>query len=174
MLPLVARAQQQPAFDSDTVFFTTKRKSVKIPFKFVHNLIIIPVRINNSQPLNFILDSGVKNILITHLFFSDSLELNEVDKISVRGLGEGHSIEAYQSKGNDLHMPGIRGVNNQVYVLMEDVFNLSMRMGMPVHGIIGFDIFKNFIVKVNYSSKVINLYRPDEKIKKKRKAEEYP
>lgn len=174
MLPSVARAQQQPVFDSDTVFFTSNRKRVKIPFRFVHNLIIIPVRINNSEPLNFILDSGVKNILITHLFFSDSLELNDVDKISVRGLGEGHSIEAYQSKGNDLHMPGIRGVNNLVYVLMEDVFNLSTRMGMPVHGIIGFDIFKNFIVKINYSSKVITLYRPDEQIRKKRKAEEYP
>ncbi|WP_161887781.1 aspartyl protease family protein [Pontibacter russatus] len=174
LLPAVAQAQVQPVSGSDTVFFTTNHKSVKIPFKFVHNLIILPVRINSSQPLNFILDSGVKNILITHLFFSDSLDLNDVNKISVRGLGEGHSIEAYQSKGNNLHMPGIRGTNNLVYVLMEDVFNLSTRMGMPVHGIIGFDIFKNFIVKINYSSKVITLYRPDEEVKKKRRAEEYP
>lgn len=170
----VAQAQDISAFDSDTVFFTSERTRAKIPFKFVHNLIIIQARINNSVPLNFILDSGVKNILITRLYFTDSLELNDVNKISVRGLGEGHSIEAYESKGNNLHMPGIRGVNNKVYVLMEDVFNLSMRMGMPVHGIIGYDIFKNFIVKINYSSRVITLYGPDEKIKKRRRAEQYP
>ncbi|GAA4427566.1 hypothetical protein GCM10023188_10780 [Pontibacter saemangeumensis] len=174
MLQPVAQAQELPAYDRDTVFFTTNRKSVKIPFKLVHNLIVIPVRINSSQPLNFILDSGVKSTLITRLYFADSLDLRDVNKISIRGLGEGHSIEAYQSKGNDLHLPGISGVNNEVFVLMEDVFNLSTRMGMPVHGIIGYNIFKNFIVKINYSNSVITLYRPDQKIKKRRRAEEYP
>ena len=174
MLHPVAQAQELPAFDTDTVFFTSNRKSVKIPFKLVHNLIVIPVRINSSQPLNFILDSGVKSTLITRLYFADSLDLRDINKISIRGLGEGHSIEAYQSKGNELHMHGISGVNNEVFVLMEDVFNLSTRMGMPVHGIIGYNIFKNFIVKINYSSSVITLYRPDAKIKKRRKAEEYP
>ena len=174
MLHPVAKAQELPAFTTDTVFFTSNQKSVKIPFKLVHNLIVIPVRINSSQPLNFILDSGTKSTLITRLYFADSLDLRDVNKISVRGLGEGHAIEAYQSKGNELHMHGISGLNNEVFVLMEDVFNLSTRMGMPVHGIIGYNIFKNFIVKINYSSSVITLYRPDAKIKKRRKAEEYP
>ncbi|MDX5481115.1 MAG: aspartyl protease family protein [Hymenobacteraceae bacterium] len=160
--------------EKDTVYFTSKRKRISIPFKLVHNLIIIPVKINDSQPLNFILDSGVKNTLITRLYFSDSLNLNSANKITINGLGKGYSIEALFSKGNRMYMPGIQGDNHQVYVLLEDIFNLSMRMGMPVHGIIGYDIFKNFVVKVNYSTRTLTLYRPDIYLKKKRKAEEYP
>lgn len=174
-LPLKALpAQDLPTAERDTVYLTSNKKRVNIPFKFVHNLIVIQLRINGSSPLNLILDSGVKNTLITQLFFTDSLDLNEVNKIQIRGLGEGHAIEAYQSGGNHISMPGIEGVNNQVYVLMEDVFHLSTRMGMPVHGIIGYDIFKNFVVKINYNTNILTLYPPDTKLKKRKKAEEYP
>ncbi|PKV75596.1 aspartyl protease family protein [Pontibacter ramchanderi] len=162
------------AFANDTVFFSTKRKSVTIPFKLVHNLIIIPIQINNSNELNFILDSGVKNTLITRLHYSDSLSLNEAGRITIQGLGTGHELEAIYSKGNFMRMPGIEGVNHEVYVLLEDVFNLSTRMGMPIHGIIGYDIFRNFIVKINYSSKTLTLYRPDIELKVPKKAEVYP
>ncbi|EJF09863.1 aspartate aminotransferase [Pontibacter sp. BAB1700] len=162
------------AFASDTVYFTSKRKSITIPFKLVHNLIIIPVQINDSKQLNFILDSGVKNTLITRLHYSDSLSLHEAGRISIQGLGTGHEIEALYSKGNYMRMPGIMGMNHEVYVLMEDVFNLSTRMGMSIHGIIGYDIFRNFIVKINYSSKTLTLYRPDLKLKIPKKGEVYP
>ncbi|WP_460879288.1 aspartyl protease family protein [Pontibacter rugosus] len=172
-IPAPTLAQVQPTFDSDTVYFTTSRKKIVMPFKLVHNLIIIPVKINNSSSLNFILDSGVQNTLITKLNFTDSLSLHDAKRIKIRGLGEGHNIEAIYSEGNRLTIPGIKGKNQAVYVLMEDVFNISTRMGMPVHGIIGYDIFKNFIVKINYHNKTLTLYRPDYKIKKKRKSEEY-
>lgn len=161
-------------FARDTVYFTSNRKSISIPFKLVHNLIIIPVQINDSNPLNFILDSGVKNTLITRLHYTDSLSLKEAGKITIQGLGAGQEIEALYSSGNTMHMPGIQGDNHQVYVLMEDVFNLSTRMGMPVHGIIGYDIFRNFIVRINYSTKVLTLFRPDANVKMPKRGEVYP
>lgn len=169
-----AKVQAQLLSESDTVYFTSNRNKITLPFRLVHNLIVLPVQINNSQPLNFILDSGVRNTLITQLYFSDSLDLKESNRIKIRGLGEGYSVEALHSTGNNMYLPGIQGDNHTVYVLLEDVFDLSMRMGMPVHGIIGYDIFKNFIVKINYSNETITLYRPDCKIRKKRRAEEYP
>ncbi|ARS35078.1 aspartyl protease family protein [Pontibacter actiniarum] len=174
LLPQGLQAQEQPLYETDTVYFTANRKKISIPFQLVHNLIIIPVQINNSQPLNFILDSGVRNTIVTKLYYSDSLDLKEADIITLQGLGNGYSIDAYYSTGNNMFLPGIRGDNHTVYVLLEDVFDLSTRMGMPVHGIIGYDIFKNFIVKVNYNRKLLTLYRPDYNIKKKRRAEEYP
>ncbi|MBF9253611.1 aspartyl protease family protein [Pontibacter sp. 172403-2] len=174
LLLLPSASAQQPAARHDTVYFTSGRRSIRLPFKLVHNLIVIPVKINNSNSLNFILDTGVRSTLITRLYYSDSLELNQTNRTQIRGLGSGYTIEAIISKGNSLRLPHIKGENQEIYVLMEDVFNLSTRMGMPIHGIIGYDIFKNFIVKVNYSSKTLTLYRPDVRLKKKRKAEEYP
>ncbi|MCC9135328.1 aspartyl protease family protein [Pontibacter silvestris] len=168
------KAQEVLSQKRDTAYFAGKRKHVTIPFKLVHNLIIIPVKINNSTELNFILDSGVKNTLITRLYYSDSLNLNHTNKLYLNGLGTGYDIEAIHSTGNTMSLPGIRGDNHEVYVLLEDIFNLSTRMGMPMHGIIGYDIFKNFVVKINYSSKRLTLYRPDIYVKTKKRAEEYP
>ncbi|NEM98749.1 aspartyl protease family protein [Pontibacter burrus] len=164
---------QGKSVSPDTAYFTTKANKVKIPFKLVHNLIVIPVSINDSKPLNFILDSGVNSTLITHLEYSDSLNLNNSSKITVRGLGQGYEIEAIVSDSNYMHLPGIKGEGQEVFVLMEDVFNLSTRMGMPIHGIIGYDIFKNFIVKINYSASMLTLYRPDTRIKVNKKSEQY-
>lgn len=155
----------------DTAYFTKDKSKIKLPFKLVHNLIVIPVRINDSKSLNFILDSGVNSTLITQLHYSDSLSLNNSRKITVQGLGEGFALEALISSGNSMFLPGIKGENHEVYVLLEDIFNLSTRMGMPIHGIIGYDIFKNFIVKVNYSTQMITLYKPDTEIKINKKAE---
>ncbi|WP_299757228.1 aspartyl protease family protein [uncultured Pontibacter sp.] len=169
-----AKVQAQILQEPDTVYFISNRKKITMPFKLVHNLIVLPVQVNGSKPLNFILDSGVRNTLITKLYYTDSLDLKESNRIKIRGLGEGYSIEALHSIGNNIFMSGIKGDNHTVYVLLEDIFNLSTRMGMPVHGIIGYDIFKNFIVKINYSKETITLYRPDHKIRKPRRAEEYP
>src|SRR5665648_1050863 len=43
---------------SGFVFDNPKKKSITINFKSSSNLIIIPVAINNSDTLNFILDTG--------------------------------------------------------------------------------------------------------------------
>ncbi|HEY4650219.1 MAG TPA: aspartyl protease family protein [Pontibacter sp.] len=155
----------------DTAYFTGKAKKLKIPFTLAHNLIVIPVQINGSKPLNFILDSGVNSTLITHLNYSDSLNLNNSTKITVKGLGQGFSLDALISQGNSMQLQRIKGKNQEVYVLLQDVFDLSSRMGMPIHGIIGYDIFKNFIVKINYSTRILTLYRPDAQVKVSKKAE---
>jgi hypothetical protein len=160
--------------EADTAYFSDKRTRLKIPFKLVHNLIIIPVQINNSSPLNLILDSGVNSTIITKLYYSDSLELKDSEKIAIRGLGEGYTVEALVSKGNSLKLSKAQGYNQEIYVLLDDIFELSTRMGMPVHGIIGNDIFKNFIVKIDYSKEIITLYKPTTKIKIRKKAEVYP
>ncbi|TXK21973.1 PDZ domain-containing protein [Pontibacter qinzhouensis] len=172
LLEVESHAQKLAAHD--TVAFSSNRNSVILPFHFIHNLIIIPVQINDSPPLNFILDTGVKNILITHLYYTDSLNLNNTTEIEIKGLGTGDTLKAFYSQGNSLKMKGIAGENQDVYVLKEDIFHLSSRMGMPVHGIIGYDIFKNFIVKINYSSKHLTLLRPDVKLKPPKRGEVYP
>ena len=50
---------------------------IVVHFKLENNLIIIPVQINNSSTLNFILDTGLKNTIIT--------ELNKIESIKEKG-----------------------------------------------------------------------------------------
>ncbi len=44
---------------------------------------------------------------------------------------------------------------------LDDKFDLSLRMGTPVHGIIGFDLFRDFIVEINYSTGYLKLTTPE-------------
>ncbi|MFT6963006.1 MAG: hypothetical protein ACJAWV_002740, partial [Flammeovirgaceae bacterium] len=70
------------------------KKSITIPFKMVNNLIIIPLFINNSDTLHFILDTGVNKTIMTGLNFTGQLELNDFKKVQLSGLGGGETISA--------------------------------------------------------------------------------
>jgi hypothetical protein len=137
-----------------------KQKSTTVPFKLVNNLIIIPVFINNSDTLRFILDTGVQSVLLTELSAGKTLHLNYVRKVRVQGLGLGAEVEAFQSYGNNFYFSGIEGKNVDMLILKEDIFFLSSKLGLQVHGLIGYDIFKNFIVEIDYDSEVLILHNP--------------
>lgn len=136
------------------------KESDKIRFKLINNLIIIPVEINGAE-LTFILDSGVsKPIIFNLLNTTNPLFINQTETILLRGLGGGEPIEAIRSKNNILKIGNAININQNLYAIFKDNLNFSPRLGIPVHGIIGYDLFKDFIVEINYSSKYIKLHNP--------------
>ena len=71
-------------------FGIIKPKRVEsIPFEMVGSYVVITVRINDSSPLNLILDSGVRNTIITELQSGDRITLNYSDVKDLMGLGGG-------------------------------------------------------------------------------------
>jgi hypothetical protein len=51
--------------------------------------------------------------------------------------------------------------------LFDPAINFAPSLGVPIHGIIGYDFFKDFVVEINYSSRYIRLHSTD-KYKSKR------
>ncbi|MCK7590142.1 aspartyl protease family protein [Subsaxibacter sp. CAU 1640] len=132
----------------------------KIKFELINNLVVIPVEVNGVK-LSFLLDSGVsKPILFNIINLSDSLQINNVETVYLRGLGSEGAIEALRSKKNILKIGKAINVNQEVYVVFDESINFAPRLGVPIHGIIGYDIFKDLIVELNYSSKTLKLYDP--------------
>ncbi len=142
-------------------FNRPRQKSLTIPFKLVNNLIVLPVRINNSDTLNFILDTGISTTMITELNDNDSLTMNIAREIELKGLGVGEPLKGLHSYGNEIRIKGITGKNQDIYIISDNIFRLSARMGMPIQGILGYSVFNNFIVSINYETKVITFYKPD-------------
>ncbi|SFE64320.1 aspartyl protease family protein [Thermoflexibacter ruber] len=152
----------------NSLYFSNGRKFSTIPFKMVNNLIIIPLRLNKSDTMNFILDTGVRTALLIGLRTGDSLQLKYARKIKIKGLGEGEDVEAIHSFGNRIDLPGIYGINQDILILLQDVFFFSSKLGMRIHGILGYDMFKNFVVDINYERKELLLRHHSRfKIKKK-------
>ena len=135
-------------------------KFQKVKFELVNNLIIIPIEVNGAQ-LSFILDSGVNKPILFNLSDKDSIQINNVSEIVIKGLGEGEPINALISSSNLFRIGEVVNTDQQLYVVMDKELNLSPRLGIPVHGIIGYDLFRDFIVELNYSSKYLKLHDPD-------------
>ncbi|MCU0390161.1 MAG: aspartyl protease family protein [Thermoflexibacter sp.] len=141
----------------NSLYFIDNRSFSIIPFKLVNNLMIIHLRLNKSDTMNFILDTGVKTALLIGLKTGDSLNLKYARKIKIKGLGEGEDVEAIHSFGNRIDLTGVFGINQDILILQQDVFYFSSKLGMRIHGILGYDVFKNFVVDINYERKELIL-----------------
>ncbi len=149
-------------------------KFEKIKFELINNLIIIPVEINGTE-LTFILDSGVSKPILFNLSESDSIPINNVSEVTIRGLGGGEPMKALSSKGNTFKFGKAKNFSQDLYVVLDRGINFSTSLGIPVHGIMGYDLFRDFIVEVNYSSRKIKLHNPQlYKYRDRRKTQTIP
>lgn len=153
--------QQFQSNNRGFLFDNQRRKSTTINFKSASNLIIIPVTINDSDTLNFILDTGVRFPIITELPFINKLNLNYMMPIQVKGLGEGIELTAYRSGNNTMHIEGLTARNQEVQMIIDENFQISHMLGIPVHGLIGFNLFKDYIVEIDYINEKLTLFRPE-------------
>ena len=158
-------AQDEDLYIAEDTEFSIAGRSdrpVTIPFELVNNLIIIEASINGSVPLKLIVDTGVGNILVTSLPNGEEIFLKSSRTVTLSGLGEGEPVEAFYAAQNQLDIGRINGSNVEVLFLKEDIFKLSSFMGTYVHGLIGYDLFSEFAVEINYLSKELILYDPEE------------
>ncbi|MFH6604756.1 aspartyl protease family protein [Maribacter algicola] len=146
----------------------------KVKFKLINNLVIIPVTVNGTE-LSFVLDSGVGKPILFNLTDQDSIQINNVSEITINGLGDGEPIKALSSKENDFKLGNIRNRNEKLYVVLDSEMNFSPSLGIPVHGIIGYELFRDFVVDINYSSKVIKFHDPQRyRLRPDKKSETLP
>lgn len=138
--------------------FTVKdaRKTV-IPFQFINNLIFIPININGAD-LTFLLDTGVAETLLFSLD-NQQVRLSNVEKIKFSGLGGDLSIDGFRSESNTGKIGDLL-VNNSlvIYLILDQEFNISSHVGIPVNGVIGYHFFKDHPIVIDYSSKKITVY----------------
>lgn len=155
-------------------FLNQNKKTERIRFKFINNLIVIPLKINGKK-LSFILDSGVSKTILFNITQNDSIGLNSVEKVSLRGLGKGEPVEALLSKNNKLSLKNIVSYDETIYVIVRDYFDLSSKMGTTIHGIIGYNLLSNYVVKINYKNRYIDFYDPENyELKRCKKCETFP
>jgi len=66
--------------------FPDGKSVVEIPFEVEGNWMVIPVSINGSRPLRFVLDTGAQGTVLQNPEIADSLNLKITGKMAVRGV----------------------------------------------------------------------------------------
>lgn len=145
---------------SQSKFNLLNTESDKIKFELIDNLIIIPVSVNGIE-LSFLLDSGVSRpILFNILNFADSLQLKKIKTTFLRGLGADGVVSSIKSEQNVVRIGKAINMNQDLYVVFDNAINFTPILGIPVHGIIGYDLFRDFVVEINYARQFIKLHNP--------------
>ena len=143
------------------------KKKTEFKFENYNNLIIVSLLLNDVLPVKFILDTGVKTAILTERSLSDFLSINYDRKIPLVGTDGTKIIDAYVANNVTLQLPGATSKGQGMLVLAEDYLQLKNYLGVEVHGILGYELFSRFIVKINYDKTTITLYDPEQYKKKK-------
>lgn len=131
--------------------------SEQIKFKLAHPqrpLIVVPVMINDTGPYQFALDTGASGTVIS-IDIAQTLLLENKSMETVT-TGGGYQLSMPVTEISSLTI-GNTKVEDLVVVVADFFAMLSKVAGVKLHGILGFNYLKNFIVKVDYLNEILEL-----------------
>lgn len=157
---LLANGQQpaasKPAEVASKEGFTSGTSALRIPFELTSNVIFLQARVNNSEPLWFILDTGA-SATVLDASRAKALGIKFKGDEKVEGAGES-SVVAGSTKNVSF---GLTGANFQAREIgIFTLSSLNRYTGRVVDGVLGHDFFNRYIVEIDYEARLINLYDP--------------
>lgn len=144
--------------EGDFVFQHGADSSV-IPMQFSGNRLSIKVSVNGFGPYLFVLDSGAGTTLISSKLAAE-LGIKTIGDVPVRGVGGYGSIEF--GRIDSMVIGDISWKLTRV-----NIFDFAAMQGGglgQINGILGYDFFVRFPMKIDFSDETIVLYNPDKPV----------
>jgi Aspartyl protease len=155
IFPIVLAAQ--PSDVTGKIAFTSDGNVATFAFDLRNGMIFVPVRINGSRPLSFVLDSGSTRTLIDrHL--AAVLGLKASGTGSLQGAGAGR-IPVEFIHDVSISLPGVESKGYELSTA--DLQPLEATLGVKVDGILGYELFSRFVVTVDYETKSLTFTVPE-------------
>ncbi len=137
--------------------------STSIPFELVNNHIYVDVRLNGKGPFRLLCDTGGSNIVTPEL--ARELGLEAKGALEGRGAGE-KSEDVALARVGSVEVGGASVKDPLFAVFPLDA--MTQVEGIPVRGLVGYEVFKRFVVTIDYAARKLTLhepsaYRPDER-----------
>lgn len=173
LLGLLGMLFQADAQSSDIKFLRGADK-IEIPFTLENNFIIVELLLNDIFPLRFILDTGAEHSIITRREVTDFLMVNYQRRFTIYGSDLRTERYAYLAQGIRMQIGNLYINNRNILVLEDDYFRFDQFAGIEVHGILGGDFMRRFIVKIDYRRQLITLFDPAQKKPSLNKFQEIP
>lgn len=167
-------APKLPDRDRYGFFLTANRSWARLPFELHSNLIVIPIRINQSDTLRFILDTGVSHTIVTDPKVLSPQSLTIARTIKITGVGEDSVLQARVAVNNLMQVGHLQDNHHNLIILDDDRLKLSEFVGTQVHGVFGYELFANYVVTIDFQSREIILRQPDTYKYKKSQGDRFP
>ncbi|HYW73369.1 MAG TPA: aspartyl protease family protein [Pyrinomonadaceae bacterium] len=128
---------------------------VSIPFEMVSRHIMVKVTINHSRPLSFVFDTGDK-VGIVDTEVAKELGLKLEGQVRVGGAGA-DTLPGSLVKDANWSLSGLDGFSQPVSMAIP-LGRMAARFGHDLDGIIGSDFIRQYVVEVDYQSRVLKLH----------------
>lgn len=131
---------------------TARPEVITIPFRSAESMILVEARVNDNR-VALLLDTGANNTIVsTKAYGNLQYHLRSIHK---NDSGPGLRGDAVLLRAN-LALANRVWVSQPVYVMNVD--ELTRRFGVPVDGLLGQDVLREFhSVRINYKAHVIEL-----------------
>ncbi len=134
-------------------------KKVEIPFELQGNFIIVKVIFDGLFPLRFILDTGAEHTILTKKEIPTLLGIPFERTINLMGTDMKTQVVAHIIRKVKIQLTNVLFTKDMI-VLDEDYFQFDKFAGLDVHGVIGAEAFRGYVVKFDFSKQIITLFDP--------------
>jgi hypothetical protein len=147
---------QSAAIDSA---IANNQTAVTVPFDLIDNRIVIDVKLDGKGPFRFIFDSGAVSVV--------SMELARAAGMKVEGLTRGgggvgeSTVERGQTKISDTEVAGIH-LKDEEFGVLSFSDNKYVFGANRIDGIIGYPLFKRFVVRIDYEKRLLTFTEPSQ------------
>ncbi len=135
--------------------FASGTEAGGIPFNFENDHLMVLASVNGSKPIWFMLDTGAEATIINKARVAE-LGVRPFGASSISG--GGNSTDFAFAEVARLTIGGAELLNQRDGVI--DLTGLEKIYGMPMGGLLGYDFYSRFIVRVNYDAKTLDLLEP--------------
>ncbi len=123
----------------------------------VRDHILIPVKVNErDEPMNFLLDTGAAYSLINSVD-AKALGLTGTEVQPARGVGDKAALLTVAEHVR-LKAPGLTVLGAHIGILPK--FPVDHVLGLPCQGILGYDILKHVVVKIDFEHGYVQFVDP--------------
>lgn len=130
-----------------------------VPFTLAKNLIVVEAEINGIFG-NFLVDTGAQAVVLNRRHFGpgdvDTVAMDHAPPSGVGGaMQDVRAAVDLELNWRSIQIGGLRG-------LITDLAHLEKSVGVPIAGIIGFNVLERFQIQFNYAASELTLYSLDD------------
>lgn len=133
----------------------SEQRPARIPFELNDNHIFLQGRVNDSEPLWFVLDTGSSNSVMNA---DRARELGLKTRGGFQATGAGGTVASGVASDITFKLGDV--LIDDLNVGVVPLNSLEDVAGRRMDVVLGSDLFKHFVVEIDYESKHLNLYEP--------------
>lgn len=133
---------------------------INLPMKYVQKHLFVELDDDALGPLQFMVDTGAENTLLSLSRAQNAkVESHLFDRfVSIAGLGSGKPTKIYGHFRLSLRAGSSRPVAAEALVV--DHAGVESSLGRPVDGVLGWDFFQRWCVRLDYGSRRMEISEP--------------